>query len=159
LGVPAAGLSFELWAAFVVFIGISALVGLAASVTSIWDKFRSKPPLHQQYAALGHIHADALSKDDKDALRDETTRELMTIRQEMGNSMGKVERQIDHLRNALGTQSSQIMKRMDKIDVRNDDRIGHVYDALNPLAPRIAAAEASLNNHLADHRANHNLGG
>jgi hypothetical protein len=47
---------------------------------------------------------------------------------------------------ALQIEQGRIMQ-------RNEERIGHVYETLTPLAPAISATAAKLDNHLADHRA------
>jgi hypothetical protein len=144
---PSANL-LDNWLANLAFV-----VGLVYMCVKLLDAFRTKPPPHQQFAALVHKHVELVHQDDLDGCQASCVRERLDMRQEMGNAVGKVERQIDHLRNAIETQNSQLLARLDKLDERNEERIGHVYETLTPLAPAISATAAKLDNHLADHRA------
>jgi hypothetical protein len=114
---------------------------------------RARPPYHQQFASIDHVHADLVTAEQKKVCAAEQTEERMTLRQDMVGLVEKVERQLDHVRNAITEQHGQVMASIDRLDSRTEERINHVYDALNPLAPRIAATSATLDNHLADHRA------
>jgi hypothetical protein len=132
---------------------LQILFWLLGGVYLVVKLIKPDPPNHRQFAPIDHQHANALSKDDKDALREETTRELMTIRQEMGGMTGKVERQIDHLRDAMSTQNAQLIAALDKYTEHNEDRVRRVHARLDPLPSAIAANTRSLETHLADHRA------
>lgn len=129
------------------------LLGAVLLVVKLIKEAKPNPPNHKQFAPIDHSHADALSKGDKEVLRKETTRELLTIRQEMGNQTGKLESSLDTIRNAITTQNQQILARLDDFNKHNEDRIGHVYETIQPFAPAISAASAKLDNHLEDHRA------
>jgi hypothetical protein len=132
---------------------LAYVMGLLYMAGRLWQLNRPNPPNHIQFAPMDHQHAGVLTKDDQDASRAESTRELMTIRQEMGGFTGKVERQIDHLRDAMTTQNAQMMAALEKYTEHNEDRVRRVHARLDPLPSAIAANTRSIETHLADHRA------
>jgi hypothetical protein len=156
LAAPAAALAgdntpppmFDNWLANAAYV-----MGLIYMLTKIAASRQPKPPLHQQFAPIAHSHPDVVSKPDQDTFRAEHTRELMTIRQEMGGFTGKVERQLDHLRNLISTQNAQMMAEITKMDEKNEKRILHLHERLDPLPAAIAVNTRSIETHLADHRA------
>jgi hypothetical protein len=139
---------FDNWLANAAYV-----MGLIYMLTKIAASRQPKPPLHQQFAALEHQHNGTLSKGEQETCRAEHTRELMTIRQEMGGFTSKVERQIDHLRNLISTQNDQMMAEIVKMDEKNEKRILHLHERLDPLPAAIAVNTRSVETHLADHRA------
>jgi hypothetical protein len=139
---------FDNWLANAAYV-----MGLIYMLTKIAALRQPKPPLHQQFAPIAHSHPDVVSKPDQDTCRAEHTRELMTIRQEMGGFTGKVERQLDHLRNLISTQNAQMMAEITKMDEKNEKRILHLHERLDPLPAAIAVNTRSVETHLADHRA------
>jgi gas vesicle protein len=132
---------------------LAYVMGLLYMAGRLWQLNRPNPPNHRQFAQLDHQHADALSRGDLDASREQQTREIMTIRQEMGGFTAKVERQIDHLRDAVTTQNAQMMSALEKYTEHNEDRVRRVHARLDPLPSAIAANTRSIETHLADHRA------
>jgi len=129
------------------------LLGAVLLVIKLVKEAKPNPPNHKQFSPIDHQHADALSKSDKDALREETTRELMTIRQEMGGQTAKLERSLDHLRNTISTQNDQMMAAIKDLDEKQETRINRVHERLDPLPSAIAVNTRSIETHLADHRA------
>lgn len=136
------------WLVQLSFVLTLLLLGL-----KIWDYLRPKPPLHQQYAPIKHTHAELHSSADADTCRANQTREMMTIRQEMGGMTGKVERQIDHLRDAVTTQNAQIVAALKDFDEKQEDRIRRIHGRIDPLAERVAANKQAIEQHIADERA------
>lgn len=135
------------------FIQFTAILVAVSSIVTIYSKLRTSPPIHRQYSAIDHTHADSLSRHDQIACSEAHTRELMTIRQEMGGFTAKVERQLDHLRNAITTQNSQMMAEIKELDEKQEKRIQHLHERLDPLPSAIAVNTRSVETHLADHRA------
>jgi len=129
------------------------VMGLFYMAARVWQLNRPNPPNHRAFASIDHRHADAITKPEQETCRAEHTRELMTIRQEMGGFTGKMERQLDHLRNLIGTQNAQMMAEITKMDDKNEKRILHLHERLDPLPAAIAVNTRSVETHLADHRA------
>jgi len=156
LAAPAAALAgdstpppmFDNWLANAAYA-----MGLVYMAARVWQLNRPNPPNHRQFAAMDHQHAGTLTKAEQETCRDAHTRELLTIRQEMGGFTAKVERQIDHLRDALTTQNAQMMAEITKMDEKNEKRIQHLHERLDPLPAAIAVNTGSIETHLADHRA------
>ncbi len=134
-------------------IQLAAVLVVASSLVSIYSKLRTNPPAHRQFASFDHQHSSLLTKGEQDACRAEHTREMLTIRQEMGGLTGKLERQMDHLRNAITTQNDQLMAQLDKYNEHSEDRVRRMHQRLDPLPSAIAANTRSIETHLADHRA------
>jgi len=134
-------------------IQLAAVLVVASSLVSIYSKLRTNPPAHRQFAPIDHQHAGVLTKGEQESCREAHTREMMTIRQEMGGLTGKLERQMDHLRNAITTQNDQLMAQLDKYNEHSEDRVRRMHQRLDPLPSAIAANTRSIETHLADHRA------
>jgi hypothetical protein len=156
---PGAAASYEIQAAFVVFTGSVCLIGLLAALVTIWDKWRPKPPYHQQFAPLVHEHPQYVRDPDFAARKRWCAQERMDIRKEMGNAVGKVERQIDHLRNAIGTQNEQVMARLTELDEKQEARASRIHGRIDPLAERISANRQAIDQHLSDERSKRVMGG
>lgn len=151
-------------------VGLSVLLGLLMTCVVIWDKvFRHKPPLHRQYAEREHSHPELAradhthpqytDSDHLDAIKSGCAKERLAIRQESANQTERLERQLDHVRDAVTQQGNQLLARLDNMDERNEERIGNVYETIKPLASTVAANKTAICNHLEDHRAKPNNGG
>ncbi len=148
---PAAGdVASALLGSWLVQLGF--VLGLLVASLKVYDHFRPKPPLHQQYAPIKHEHPELHSSADATACRKHQTRELMTIRQEMGGFTGKVERQIDHLRDAMTTQNAQMIAAIKDLDEKQEQRIRRIHDRIDPIVERVAANKQAIEQHLADAR-------
>jgi hypothetical protein len=132
---------------------LAYVMGLVYMAARVWQMRQPNPPNHRQFSPIDHRHADVITKPEQETCRAEHTRELMTIRQEMGGFTGKMERQLDHLRNLIGTQNAQMMAEINKMDDKNEKRILHLHERLDPLPAAIAVNTRSIETHLADHRA------
>jgi hypothetical protein len=134
-------------------IQFAAVMMIANAMVGIYAALRPTPPNHRAYAPINHDHPGLVSKPDQKLCRDDQAREIMSIRTEMGGMTGKVERQIDHLRNAITTQNQQMISAIKELDEKQDDRIRRMHARLDPLPAAIAANTRSIETHLADHRA------
>lgn len=139
---------FDNWLA-----NLAYLMGLLYMAVRIYQTQKPNPPNHKEFAAMHHTHEAMLTKADQKNCRSEQAREIMTMRQEMGGLTGKVERQIDHLRDALTTQNAHMIAAINEFDEKHEDRIRRVHARIEPLPAAIAANTRSIETHLADHRA------
>ena len=139
-------------------VQLGFVLGLLVAALKIYDHFRPKPPLYQQYAPILHDHAEAMRKADDAhkadlaACRAESTRECLTIRQEMGGMTAKLESAIDSLRNTIGTQNSQMLSEIKGMDDRMEERVTRLHHRIDPLAERVASNKQAIEQHLADER-------
>jgi hypothetical protein len=105
-------------------------MGLALTIATFWNIFRPRPPLHEQFARNDHFHTDYISRDVIRDLKDELAGRWQTL-------------------------SASIEKHCETAD----DRARRLHQRIDPLASMIAATNASLENHLSDHRATAAKGG
>lgn len=139
---------FENWLANAAY-----LMGLIYMAVRVWQLNRPNPPNHRQFAPIDHQHSGVLTHHDKEACQANQAREIMTIRQEMGGLTGKLERQMDHIRNTMTTQHDQLVAALDKFNEHGEERVRRMHQRLDPLPAAIAANTRSIETHLADHRA------
>jgi len=150
-GLPVSSAAFsplETW-----LTNLAWLLGAVLLAVKLFKEFRPSPPNYRQFAALEHRHSSLVHVSQYSDQIKECTRQRLDIRQEIGNQTAKLERQLDHVRNAMSTQHDQVMARLDDFNQHHDARLGHVYETIKPLAPAIAANTRSIETHLADHRA------
>jgi len=142
--------------------GFITLLMIASLIVGIYNGLKPKPPFWRQFAAIDHTHTDLAPLDHSHSnlltipSHEEQTRssakDRLTLRQGITTATEKMENQVDGLRDAIRSQGEAVMSRLDKLDERNEERIGHVYDTIKPLAPAISANKALIDNHLAEHR-------
>jgi len=157
--LPTGALPFEARAALVVLVGLTTLLGLVAAVATIYDKlFRAKPAYHKQFAAIEHAHEEYALRSDCGPRHRGCAQERLDMRQEMGNAVGKVERQIDYLRNTIGAQKDEIMTRLATMDEKQEARSSKIHDRIDPIAAQVAASKQAIAQHLSDERAMQNGG-
>jgi hypothetical protein len=149
-GPAAADVAAALLGSWLVQLGF--VLALLVAALRVYDHFRPKPALHQQFAPLGHTHSDLVHQATARSCRSDQARELMTIRQEIGGMTGKVERQLDHLRNSITTQSEQIFAAIKTLDDKQEDRIRRIHGRIDPLAERVASNKQAIDQHLQDAR-------
>ena len=125
---------------------LAFVLGIIYMIVKTGMMLLPKPPNHRQFSAIEHSHIGYVTDQQRRDCRDEHTREMLTIRQEFGGMTGKLERQLDHVRNSITTSNDEISKKI-------GDGLARMHSRLDPIQAAVAANTISIENHLADHRA------
>lgn len=128
-------------------------VWVAAAIYLLMKLFRRQPPLDRElgelsarFAAREHTHSEYLRRSDLEAKAESCAKERLTIRQASAETAERVERQIDHMRDTLGTK-------LDEIAANAEERSSNLHRRIDPLINTISGTASKLDNHLEDHRA------
>lgn len=136
-GLPPGGPSAEADAIRWFYGGCVAVLTLALIVTTLWDKWRPKPPLNRQFAAAEHTHPNFVTLEHFHRVR-------ANQHEERGRIENKVEHNVERSAAACEGHRRDIGLAIGNLDQRVQRRI-------DPLATRIASNTQAINQHLNDH--------
>lgn len=130
LEASAYSVPFEQYATVLVIVGLAALMAFINSALGIWDKVKPKPPLHIQFAAAEHEHAEYVRRAEchKAIERYELT-------------SADTQRSIDTMRDAM-------VKGFKEVDDADEKRASSIHDRLDPLTTVVSELKGRVNDHL-----------
>ncbi len=122
---------------FLVLNGLTLVLGLVATVVWLVKASRPTPPLHRQFAELGHSHPDYVTRPELSALTD------------------KLSQDVDRKLGDLVRRDERVDTKLDAITSKLSEGFDHVHRRIDPMAETLSATAKALELHLEDHRKEH----
>lgn len=125
--------------------GFVALLSIVATISSIYNNLRPRPPFAKQFAPINHGHDEYVKQAAFDAIQEQ-------IRAERKSEFIEGQRREERLWEKIDEVGKSITTAVVNLSKEAEIRSSAMHKRLNPIAEQVAANRNTLDNHLSDHR-------